>query len=126
MTALHGYVAYSVPAAFALIALWVLYSLIRNREPNAWFWRVLAVAQGVLAVQVLVGGLLYAIGRRAQPNAAEWLHYVYGGLFPIFVLVLAHRFARRAEAIAWAAFGVAGLINFGLTFRALQTGLGID
>ncbi|HEX2239588.1 MAG TPA: hypothetical protein VHJ82_00375, partial [Actinomycetota bacterium] len=55
----------------------------------------------------------------------QWLHYAYGGLFPVVVLVLAHRWARRLEGLAWVAFGAAGFINFGLTFRALQTGLGI-
>lgn len=126
MTELHGYIAYSVPAAFGLLALWALYCLIRNREPNEWYWRLLALVQVILGVQVLIGGVLYLMGRRANPNAGEWLHYVYGGLFPIFVLLVAHRFARRDQQIAWLAFGAAAFVNFGLTFRALQTGLGTD
>jgi hypothetical protein len=44
----------------------------------------------------------------------------------VAVLVAAHRFARKQEGISWIVFGLAALVIFGLTFRALQTGLGID
>ena len=126
MTAAHRYIGYAVPAAFALLFLWALVSFIRNRTPSEAFWHLLAAAQIVVGVQVVVGAILFLLGHRAQPRGPQWLHYVYGGLFPAVVLVIAHRFARRAEGIAWMVFGFAAFVNFGLTFRALQTGLGID
>lgn len=115
---------YSVPAGFALLALWTLYAFVRNRSPGAWFWHLLAALQVIIGVQVIVGGVLYLDGQRPSTTGPEWLHYVYGGLFPAVVLVVAHRFARRLDGVAWLAFGVAAVVNFGLTFRALQTGLG--
>ena len=82
--------------------------------------------QAIVGLQVIVGGVLFLAGGRPLSNGPQWLHYVYGGLFPLAVLVAAHRFARRYEDIPWAVFGAAALVIFGLTFRALQTGLGID
>jgi hypothetical protein len=82
--------------------------------------------QGILGIQIFIGAILFIIGGRPNSNGPEWLHYVYGGLFPFGLLLLAHRYGRRTEGIAWIIFGVAGLVIFGLTFRALQTGLGTD
>jgi len=124
--ALHRFVAYSVPASFALLALWSVYGLIRNRDPNDWFWNLLGFAQTVIAVQVVVGAILFLGGRRPASNGPGWLHYVYGAAFPALVLLIAHARARKVEVAPWLIFGVASLVCFGLTFRALQTGLGID
>jgi len=128
MTDLHRFIAYAIPAGFAVLALWTLYSFVRNRGPGNWYWNLLAVLQGVIAVQVVVGAILFVAGGRPESNGPQWLHYVYGGLFPAVVLVTAHGYARseRFRDIPWAAFGVAALVCFGLTFRALQTGLGLD
>jgi hypothetical protein len=123
---LHRLVGYSIPSGFAVLSLWSLYAFVRNKPPGENFWRLLAVLQVVIGLQIIVGGVLFATGLRPQSNGPQWLHYAYGGLFPAIVLVLAHRFARRAPGIPWIVFGVAGLVCFGLTFRALQTGLGID
>ena len=110
------------------MALWALFTFIRNRAPGDWFWNLLAALQGVIGIQIVVGAVLFIAGGRPETNGPEWLHYVYGGLFPGAVLVTAHGFARseRFRDIPWVAFGVAALVCFGLTFRALQTGLGID
>jgi heme A synthase len=122
---LHRFVGYSIPAGFAALALWALFSLVRNREPSPHFWNLLAALQVIVAVQFLVGGTMFVAGRRPASNGPTWLHYVYGAFFPALVLVVAHSWARRARAAPWLVFGFAGLICFGLTFRALQTGLGI-
>lgn len=126
MVDLHRLVAYSVPALFALLALGALFTFLRNREPGGWFWNLLAAVQVVLGVQVVVGAILFALGGRPQSNGPNWLHYVYGGLFPIGVLYVAHKYARKHQGVEIVIFGVACLVAFGLTFRALQTGLGTD
>lgn len=123
MTDLHRYVAYAIPAGFALLALWAFFSFVRNKAPGDRFWTFLAILQAVLGLQVVVGGILYLLGHRATPaSGPEWLHYAYGGLFPVVLLVAAHRYSRRNESVAWLVFGFAALVNFGLTFRALGTG----
>lgn len=128
MTDIHRFIAYSIPAGFILLVLWALVSLLRNRNPGDLFWSLLAALQVVIGIQVIVGGILFLGGGRPISNGPQWLHYAYGGLFPAAVLVAAHRIAaaERFRQIPWAVFGAAALICFGLTFRALQTGLGID
>lgn len=123
MTTFHRLIAYGIPATFLVLALWVAVALFRNREPGEGFWRLLGVIQVVLGVQVIVGGILFLLGNRPSPLGPAWLHYIYGGLFPAGMLMLAHTQARKREQIAFIIFGVACFLNFGLTFRALQTAL---
>jgi hypothetical protein len=120
---IHLYIGYTIPAGFALLALASLVSFLRNREPGGWFWTVLGVLQVVVGVQVIVGAILFLSGLRPTGDLA-WLHYAYGGLFPAAILVAAHRFSGRHAEAAWIFFGIASLLNAGLTTRALMTGLG--
>ena len=125
MNAFHEYFGYAVPAAFGILMLWAAYCLIRNRQPHARFWSLLAVAQVFVAIQVVAGGILFLAGGR-PPASPQWLHYAYGGLFPAALLMLAHRLGRtRFESVPWVPFGAASLLICGLTIRALMTGLGM-
>lgn len=126
MVDLHRLVAYSVPAGFALLALGALVTYLRNKEPGGWYWNLLAAVQVVLGVQILVGVVLFATGGRPQSNGPSWLHYFYGAVFPVGLLVLAHKYSRKYPGVEMVLFGIACFLSFGLTFRALQTGLGID
>lgn len=121
---LHRYIAYSVPTGFALLALTSLITYVFNRDPGEWYWRLLAALQVILGLQIIVGGILFLTGHRPPGISFPGSHYVYGSLFPLIVLFFAHRYARRQTRIAVAIFGVAAFLCFGLTMRALQTGLG--
>lgn len=121
---LHRYVAYTIPTGFALLALASLATYVLNREAGEWYWRLLAVLQVVLALQIVVGGVLFLTGHRPPRISFTGSHYVYGGLFPLIVLFFAHYYAQRQVRVAVAIFGVAAFLCFGLTMRALQTGLG--
>jgi len=48
-------------------------------ESSTWFWRLLRAAQGVIVLQVLLGGLLVLLGHK-PPS----LHVIYG-LLPLAV-----------------------------------------
>lgn len=124
VTDVHRFIAYAIPAAFLLLALATAVGLVRNKAPGGWFWGLLGAVQVVLGIQVVVGGILFLLDNRPETSGPEWLHYVYGGLFPAALLVLAHRLGKRFADIPWVVFGVISLVCFGLTFRALQTGLG--
>jgi hypothetical protein len=123
MTEVHHYIAYSIPAGFLLLALWSLVGFIRNKAPGENFWRLLGAVQVILGIQIVIGVVLLIVGKQPVGGGGPvWLHYAYGGLFPFALLVAAHRYGRRTEGIAWIVFGIAALVIFGLTFRALQTG----
>jgi hypothetical protein len=121
---LHRYIAYSVPTGFALLFVVSVFTYLFNREPGEWYWRLLAALQIVLALQVLAGVVLFLAGHRPPSISFAGAHYVYGSLFPLAVLVFAHRYATRHTRVAVAIFGFAAFLCFGLTMRALQTGLG--
>ncbi|MEA2451857.1 MAG: hypothetical protein QOG04_567 [Actinomycetota bacterium] len=125
MTGIHLYIAFAVPAVFAVLLLESIFLFVRNREAPPWFWTTLAVVQVVLGIQILVGVILFLIGHRVAipDDSFEWLHYVYGGLFPFALLVEGHRQARKREGVEILIFGIVSLLCLGLTIRALTTGL---
>lgn len=125
MKEFHRYIGYLVPAGFLILFLWSLVLFFRSREPGDRYWKLLAVLQAILGLQAVAGGILFLAGYQPPPQSNVWLHYVYGGLFPIGVLVFAHIQARKREALTLVLFGSAAFVNFGLTSRALMTGLGI-
>lgn len=122
---LHKYVGFSIPAGFLLLVLWTALTLVRNKPPGNGFWTLLAILQVVIAIQFLVGGVLFVSGARPATEGPDWLHYVYGALFPAFVLTIAHGQAKKHPDIPWVVFGIAAFLCSASTFRAIQTGLGL-
>lgn len=123
MSELHRYVGYLVVGTFAVgwlfgIVLWVM-----RRQASDWFWRWLVAAQVLAVAQALVGIVLLVMGRRPT----DWLHYVYG-FGPIAILGIGHLLAREEQfrSRPWIPFALASFICFGLSLRALTTGLGLS
>jgi hypothetical protein len=116
---LHLLVGWSIVAGFGIVWLWGLAAWITRRGPGRYYWWVVAYVQATLLIQALVGVILIVAGGRAPA-----LHYVYGVIFPVLVLVTAHVLAREAFAHRpWAPFALAAFFSFGLTLRALMTGV---
>ena len=122
MSSVHEVAGFAIVGGFFLFFLWGVVLLIARRGPGAWYWRLLALLQVALALQLVAGVVLLAMGR-SQPI----LHYLYGALFPAVVLVVAHVLGRGMdeERDVLKVFVVASFVAFGLTLRALATGLGI-
>ncbi|MDQ3793971.1 MAG: hypothetical protein M3341_15400, partial [Actinomycetota bacterium] len=101
---------------------WGLIAFLLKRDPTRWFWRLLALLQVLLILQLVSGLVVLVIGGR-RPI----LHYAYGAVFPAIVLVAAHVVGRELQdpRDASRVFAVAAFIDFGLTLRALTTGLGL-
>jgi hypothetical protein len=91
----------------------------------------------VTVLQAAFGVILLLMGRRVVTGGAlsNVLHYVYG-LLPLLLFVFAHIVARagnasiigfdeRRKIAPWVPFAWAAFICFGLTSRALMTGLGL-
>jgi len=135
VSALHRVVGFAVVAVFALGWLWGLGAKVARRDPGESYWTWLSVAQVVAGVQALLGTALLLLGRRLEAEGVlgGTLHYVYGYL-PLLLFVFAHVVARAGDAKAigidrpvrpWVPFAWASFISFGLTLRALMTGLGL-
>ena len=121
MRVLHLVAGSAIVGAFGLVTLWGLVTWIVRRGPGQAFWWVIGFVQGAVLLQALVGVILLLIGGRATI-----LHIVYGAVFPALVLGVAHVLAREAFAHRpWAPFAMASFFCFGLTLRALMTGLGV-
>lgn len=122
MSDLHRYVGYAVVGIFSIGWLFGLALWISRRDAGDLFWRWLVTAQVVAIAQALVGIALLVIGRRPL----TWLHVVYG-LGPIAIFAIGHLLARE-EAFRrrpWIPFALASFISFGLSLRALMTGLSL-
>ena len=135
MSALHRVVGFAVVAIFALGWIWGLGAKLARRDPGDRFWTWLTVAQIVAALQAVLGTLLLIVGRRVEAEGAlgGLLHYVYGYL-PLLLFVVGHVVARAGNARAigidrpiqpWVPFAWVSFISFGLTLRALMTGVGL-
>jgi hypothetical protein len=122
MASFHEFIGFLIVGGWAALMLWGLLAWITKREPNPWFWRLLGVLQGILVLQLVLGLILWL----SNPIPA-FLHPLYGAVFPAIVLVIAHVLARGMdlESDRWKIFAVAAFFIFGLTLRALMTGLGL-
>jgi hypothetical protein len=135
VSALHRVIGFAVVATFALGWIWGLGAKVARREPGDGYWMWLAAAQVVASAQAILGTILLLAGRRLEAEGVlgGTLHYVYGYL-PLLLFVFAHVVAREGDARAigidrpvrpWVPFAWASFISFGLTLRALMTGLGL-
>jgi hypothetical protein len=77
----------------------------------------------ILVLQLIAGVLLLVTGHKLP----SLLHFFYGAVFPAVILVVAHVIGRglASEEDTWKVFAIAGFFLFGLTLRALTTGLGL-
>lgn len=131
LTWIHGWLAgVAVVASWALVAIWGLVLRLAKAGATPLFWRAVSVAQLLLLAQLLLGLVLlgaWVFGTAGLPGAATawdtvW-HLLYGLVFPVVVLFVAHKWARDGRFNPHAAFSLAGLIIFGLTARAFMVGL---
>ena len=121
MSEFHWVEGFVIVVGWGLLFLWGVGLFLLKRDAGRLYWGLLAVLQVLLVLQLLAGLALLVAGDRRP-----LLHYLYGAVFPAVVLVVCHVFTRGLEKppyhlfFTWGAFFV-----FGLTARALMTGLGI-
>ena len=122
MRVVHAAVGWGIVGSFGLLTLWGLATWIIRRGPGRGFWWIVGFVQAAVLFQAAVGVILVILGGRAPA-----LHYIYGVIFPVLVLLVAHVLAREAFAHRpWVPFAAAAFFCFGLTLRALMTGLGYN
>jgi hypothetical protein len=121
MARFHILEGFAVVAGWGVLFLFGIGLFITRRDANRLYWGLLTVLQVLLGVQLLVGLVLILMGG-GQPL----LHYLYGAVFPALVLAVCHVFTRGLEKPPYHLFFTIGsFFVFGLTARALMTGLGI-
>ena len=141
MVQVHRFLGFFVVGVFALGWIWGLLAKLVGRGPGELYWRWLAVAQVTALGQAILGTVLLVSGARVASGSSlsNLLHYVYGFL-PLLLFAAAHLVARSGNLSTigmkrgdgeeipirpWTPFAWASFIAFGLTLRALMTGLGV-
>ena len=121
MARFHEIEGFVIVAGWGLLFLFGIGLFITRGDANRVYWGLLTVLQVLLGVQLLAGLVLLLNGGR-QPL----LHYLYGAVFPALVIGVCHVFTRGLEKPPYHLFFTIGaFFVFGLTARALMTGLGI-
>jgi hypothetical protein len=121
MTAFHRIEGFAIVVGWGVLFLWGVGLFILNRDAGRLYWGLLTVLQVLLGLQLLAGLWLFAAGGRPA-----LLHYLYGAVFPAIVLVVCHVFSRGLEKPPYHMFfSIGAFFVFGLTARALMTGLGL-
>lgn len=120
MNGIHKVIGFAVVTLFGVTWLWGVAALVTKKDPGAWFWRLVAAAQVAIGLQVVVGLIVWALPGTILP---ETLHLLYG-VFSAGAMLWAQVDARSRERAPWTPFVWATLFAFGLSLRALQTGMG--
>ncbi len=97
-----------------LAGVWGLLAHRDERWRHAAFWPATYVAQGVLAVQVVVGALIV----RDIPADERGLEpfYLFGSLAAVGIL---HAYRQQIEEWRFLLYGFGGLFLMGMSLRAL-------
>lgn len=123
---LHGQIVGGlIIGSWALVSIWALVLRFGQERETPAFWRVVSIAQILLAAQTLLGLVLLIMGKRPGPaddGRTMAFHLAYGLVFPIIVLIVAHKYARDGRYRAHSVFALAAFVIFGLTARAFMVG----
>ena len=112
MARFHTVEGFAIVAGWGVLFLFGIGLFITKRDAGRLYWGLLTVLQGLV--------LLFSGGR------PPLLHDFYGAVFPAQVLGVCHVFTRGLEKPPYHLFFTIGaFFVFGLTARALLTGLGI-
>jgi hypothetical protein len=121
MASFHRVLGFAVVTGWGLLFLFGIGLFITRRDANRLYWGLLGVLQVLLGLQLVAGLVLLVSGGR-QPL----LHYLYGAVFPALILGVCHLFSRGLEKPPYHLFfSIGAFFVFGLTARALMTGLGV-
>ncbi len=81
---LHRGFTNTVSLYFLVLGVWGLYRAIRGQNVAGNYLGALAIGQGVLVLQVIIGGILFFNGRSAEMTRPD-VHFLYGSFVLIFL-----------------------------------------
>lgn len=115
---IHARLANSVVLFLLVVGLWALFNYVRRQGLSSSYWGTLVIGEILLAVQAVVGAVLYAQGGRPP----RLVHYLYG-VFILLVWPGIYAFTQgrstRREALI---YGLTSLFMVGLAIRSIGTG----
>jgi hypothetical protein len=121
MAQLHNILSNAVSLFTLAVTLIALFSLLRRQGLSSDFWGTVVIGEGLIVVQVIIGGILFFSGQ--QPP--RLIHYLYGALnaltWPATYTYTQGQDDRR-QALIWM---LVSAFLFGLSLRARQTGLAV-
>jgi len=119
MSRFHALEGFVIVAGWGVLFFWGVGLFLLRRDAGRLYWGLVAVLQVLLGIQLLAGSVLLAMGERRPV-----LHYLYGAVLPAVTLVVCHVLTRSLQKPPYHLFFTWGaLFIFGLTARALMTGL---
>jgi hypothetical protein len=120
MARVHEVVGFVIVTGWGLLFFWGIGLFLLRRDAGRLYWGLVTILQVLLGLQIIAGIVLLALGDRR-----EFLHYLYGSVLPAIVLAGCHVLTRSLQRPPYHFFFTWGaLVIFGLTARALMTGLG--
>ncbi len=115
---IHGFVATAVNIFTLLITLYAALNYFRRQELGGDFWGAVAIGEGLIAVQALLGIILLIEGK----VPAQWVHILYGvvtaATWPVLYTYTRGKQPPAREALIWM---IVSAILFGVTLRARAT-----
>jgi hypothetical protein len=119
ITDIHGQISYVAMLFFLILSLWGFWRFFRKQGVDPSFWGALAIGEGIILVQSLIGAYLWIIGARP----ARGIHLLYG-LVALAVIPTVYTYTRgqdsRADVLVYSS---TTLFTVGLLFRAISTAI---
>jgi heme A synthase len=118
ITDVHGAFSNTVLYYFILLAAWGTLRFLRKQGVDSAFWGALVIAEGLLVLQVLLGGYMWLIGLRPARN----VHLLYG-FFSLLAIPGMFMYTQgRSERPEMLMYSVIALVMIGVLLRAIFTG----
>lgn len=119
VTLIHNRLSVSMLLFMIALAAWGFWNYFRSDGVSGSYWGGLAIAEGLIVVEALVGVIAYLQG---GVPARGWLHVLYG-LVAVISIPSAFAFTRgRSGRYESLIYGLIALFLAGITIRAQSTG----
>lgn len=121
ITFIHNRLSVTMLLFMAALGIWGLWNALRGAGMSPSYWGGLAIGEGLIAAQAVIGIVLYVLGE--QP-ARGLLHVLYG-VAALISIPAAFAFTRgRSTRYESLIYGIIALFLAGVTVRARLTGGG--
>jgi hypothetical protein len=119
LTQVHGIVANAFSIFALVVTLLAAFQLIRRQPLGGNFWGAVMIGEGLVIVQAILGIVLLIKG--GQPGRG--IHFLYGAL-SVLAWPAAYAYSQgQNENRATLVWTLVGAFLFGLSMRAVATGL---